>query len=67
MSEREKVDTYTIPPNFAESGKWFSGRVCAGHVVGDYLYSSSSYFCSDWCAGRTFDFLSVSYLMFSEK
>lgn len=30
MSEREKVDTYTIPPNFAESGKWFSGRVSAG-------------------------------------
>ena len=33
MSEREKVDTYTIPPNFAESGKWFSGRVSAGNVV----------------------------------
>ena len=33
MSEREKVDTYTIPPNFAESGKWFSGRVSAGNVI----------------------------------
>ena len=33
MSEREKVDTYTIPPNFAESGKWFSGRVSAGEKL----------------------------------
>ena len=30
MSGKEKVDIYTIPPNFAESGKWFSGRIDAG-------------------------------------
>ena len=33
MSGKEKVDIYTIPPNFAESGKWFSGRIDAGNAV----------------------------------
>ena len=33
MSDKERVDIYTIPPNFAESGKWFSGRIDAGNAV----------------------------------
>lgn len=33
MADREKVDIYTIPPNFAEQGKWFTGRIAAGNVI----------------------------------
>ena len=33
MSQRERVDVYTIPPNFAKEGTIFSGRVEARNAV----------------------------------
>ena len=33
MSQREHVDVYTIPPNFAKEGTIFSGRIEARNAV----------------------------------
>lgn len=33
MSQRERVDIYTIPPNFAKEGTIFSGRIEARNAV----------------------------------
>lgn len=33
MSQRERVDVYTIPPNFAKEGTIFSGRIEARNAV----------------------------------